>query len=110
MYSCFHFEGQNGILKNLIHGTQKVDLQLLSSYSYLTNVPIAADSVDGTDFLESLSIPQYNCLEISKYVHLLGKPNNATIVGVEKYALAACGYGGDNYKVYTRMLFKNQQL
>ena len=23
VYSCFHFEGQNGILKNTIHGTQK---------------------------------------------------------------------------------------
>lgn len=29
VYSCFHFEGQNGILKNLIHGTQKVDIQLI---------------------------------------------------------------------------------
>ena len=25
----FHFEGQNGILKNSIHGAQKVDLQLI---------------------------------------------------------------------------------
>ena len=56
VYSCFHFEGLNGILKNLIHGTQKVDLQLLSSYSYLRNLPIAADSLNDTDFLDLSSI------------------------------------------------------
>ena len=55
VYSCFHFEGQNGILKNLIHGTQKIDMQLLSSYSYLRNLPIAADSLTSTDFLELIS-------------------------------------------------------
>ena len=117
VYSCFHFEGQNGILKKLIHETQKVDLQLLSSYSYLRNLPIAADSLDGTDFFGMFKhlyfkqgIPQHNCTEISKYVHLLGKPNYATVVEVEKHALVACGYGGDNYKVYSRMLFHKLKI
>ena len=71
VYSCFHFEGQNGILKNLIHGTQKVDLQLLSSYSYLRNLLIAADSFNDTDFFGSFKhlyfkqgLPQHNCTKV----------------------------------------------
>ncbi|XP_065905471.1 uncharacterized protein [Dysidea avara] len=38
-YSCFSFEGQNGILKNLVHGTQQVDKQIISTFSYIQNLP-----------------------------------------------------------------------
>ena len=34
VYSCFHFESQNGILKSLVHGTQHVEKQIISSFSY----------------------------------------------------------------------------
>ena len=117
VYSCFHFEGQNGILKNLIHGTQKIDMQLLSSYSYLRNLPIAADSLTSTDFFRTYKhlyfkqgLPQRNCIEISKKVYLLGKSNNNTVAEEEKIALAVSGYGGDDYKVYSRMLFSNLKI
>ena len=43
VYSCFHFEGLNGILKNLIHGTQQVDKQLITSYSYIKQLPAVAN-------------------------------------------------------------------
>ena len=34
-YSCFHFEGLNGVLKGLVRGTQHIDKQLVISYSYV---------------------------------------------------------------------------
>ena len=42
-YSCFHFEGLNGILKGLVHGTQEIHKQLMTSYSYLKYLPAIAD-------------------------------------------------------------------
>lgn len=115
VYSCFHFEGQNGILKNLIHGTQKVDIQLISSYSYLRNLPIATDSLTSTpETFKHLyfkqRLPQHNCIEVSQRVYLLGKPNNNTVADEEKLALAASGYGIDDYKGYSRMLFSNLKV
>ena len=70
-----------------------------------------------TDFFGSFKhlyfkqgLPQHNCTKVSKYVHLLGKPNNATVVEIEKSVLAACGYGEGSYKVYFRMLFHNLKI
>ena len=34
VYSCFCFESQNGILKSLVYGTQHVEKQIISSFSY----------------------------------------------------------------------------
>lgn len=44
-YSCFHFEGLNGILKGLVRGTHQVDKQLMTSFSYLQHLPALADDV-----------------------------------------------------------------
>ena len=115
VYSCFHFEGQNGILKNLIHGTQKVDIQLIRSYSYLRNLPIATDSLTSTEFFGTFKrlyfkqhLPEHNCIKISEKIYLLGKPNNI-VSEKEKLALAASGYG-DDYKVFSRILFCNLKV
>ena len=48
VYSCFHFEGLNGILKSLIHGTQQVDKQLLKSFSYLRQLPAVANACNNS--------------------------------------------------------------
>ena len=42
-YSCFHFEGLNGILKGLVRGTHQIDKQLTTSFSYLQHLPALAD-------------------------------------------------------------------
>ena len=93
VYSCFHFEGQNGILRNLIHGTQKVDVQLIRSYSYLRNLPVATDSLTSTEFFATFKrlyfkqhLPKHNCTKISEKIYLLGKPSN-TVVEEEKLHL-----------------------
>ena len=41
---------------------------------------------------------------------MLGKPNNNTVAEEEKIALAVSEYGGDDYKVYSRMLFSNLKI
>ena len=38
VYSFFYFEGQNGVLKNLVHETQHVDSQIISSFSCYKNL------------------------------------------------------------------------
>ena len=43
VYSCFYFEGQNGTLKSLVHGTRHVDSQILHSFSYYKNLHIAVE-------------------------------------------------------------------
>ena len=45
VYSCFHFESQNGVPKSLIHGTQKVEKQIITSFSYQKNLPVAAEEL-----------------------------------------------------------------
>ena len=80
VYSCFYFEGQNGILKNLVHGTQKVDLQIMDSYSYLRHLPAIGNELMGTNYYEAFKslhlqqkLPKKNCVKVRENIYLLGK-------------------------------------
>ena len=46
VYSCFHFEGLNGMLKGLVRGTQHIDKQLITSYSYMKHLPALAEEFE----------------------------------------------------------------
>lgn len=44
-YSCFHFESANGDLTKLFHGTQNVELQILSSVNIIQSLPSLISTV-----------------------------------------------------------------
>ncbi|CAG2191594.1 unnamed protein product [Mytilus edulis] len=39
VYSCFPYENANGLLTKLFHGTQNIELQIISSLSIVQNMP-----------------------------------------------------------------------
>ena len=58
VYSCFLFEDANGTLLQLFHGTQNIELQILSSLNILQNFSKMAASIDDKDlktFVNKLS-------------------------------------------------------
>lgn len=44
-YSCFYFETANGDITKLFHGTQNVDLQILSSVNIIQTLPTLIDKI-----------------------------------------------------------------
>ena len=90
VYSCFYFEGQNGTLKSLVHGTQHVEKQVINSFSYFKNLSVAVEKFftehSNLDFdvLKHLQsnyghkIPANNKL-IASNVYALGKPLKGAI-------------------------------
>ena len=90
VYPCFYFEGQNGTLKNLVHGTQHVDSQIISSFSYYKNLHIAVEkffSENSKPFIEAFQhlrstyqhkVPFKSQL-IGNNIYALGKPQTGVI-------------------------------
>ena len=120
VYSCFHFESQNGILKSLVHGTQHVEKQIMSSFSYQKNLPaIAKELIPETNIyfevFEHLyhsyhcHIPKQNCIKINDNVYLLGKPDNSSLSEIEMSVMHACTYSSvmSDYRIYSRALVNN---
>ena len=97
VYSCFQFEGQNGLLKSMINGTRQVDKQIISTYSYIRNLPLVANSFTERSceqYLEAFkhlyfknSMPQHNYLKVNDDVYMIGKPN-VSIADTEMLALS----------------------
>ena len=50
-HSCFHFEGLNGVLKGLVRGTQHIDKQLVTSYSYMKHLPALAEEIEHESYV-----------------------------------------------------------
>jgi len=97
-YSCFHFEGQNGALKSLIHGTQRIEKQIITSFAYKKNLPAAAEEIipcDSTYFtaFEHLHFDQrylfskQNCIQVGKGMFTLGKTLKVSLSKEETMAL-----------------------
>ena len=94
VYSCFYFENQNGILKSLVHGTQQVDKQILSSFSYQKNLLAAAEELvpetsTYKEVFEQLYYCQHQCIstqnsfKISESVYVVGKPLKDNLTELE---------------------------
>jgi len=115
VYSCFHFEGLNEILKNLVHGTQQVNKQLITSYSYVKQLPVVANEyTQSSPYLEAFKhiySRHRQCLSnytiISNNICLLGKPDHI-LTEEDKLVLSSCGYQ-DYTRVdkYLRIIFKD---
>ena len=110
VYSCFYFENQNGILKSLVHGTQQVDKQILSSFSYQKNLLAAAEELIPETYkevFEQLYYCQHQCIstqnsfKISESVHVVGKPLKNNLTELEINTL--CNFSLDNYKMFSRI-------
>ena len=82
VYSCFYFEGQNGILKSLVHGTQHIEKQVISSFSYFKNLSVAVDK-----FFSEHSNLDFDVLKHlhSNYRHKI--PANSKLIASNVYAL-----------------------
>ena len=52
VYSCFPFENVNGHLMELFHGTQNVELQILSSVNVFQNMPDMITSIKDQTYVE----------------------------------------------------------
>ncbi|VDI64263.1 Hypothetical predicted protein [Mytilus galloprovincialis] len=52
VYSCFPFENINGVLMELFHGTQNVELQIISSVNVLQNMPDVLRNIDDPTILK----------------------------------------------------------
>ena len=117
VYSCFQFEGQNGLLKSMINGTRQVDKQIISTYSYIRNLPLVANSFTERSceqYLEAFkhlyfknSMPQHNYLKVNDDVYMIGKPN-VSIADTEMLALSL--YGIEKCTKFSRMLFCGVQI
>jgi len=109
-YSCFHFESQNGILKSLVHGTQHVEKQIITSFSYHKNLPSAAKELipEESVYMQAFGqlhfyrhLPGHNCTKISDRIYLLGKSTNATLTQSE--INASVNYDLSNCVTYSRI-------
>ena len=94
VYSCFYFEGQNSTLKSLVHGTQHIEKQVISSFSYFKNLSVSVEkffsehSNHDFDALKHLNsnyrhneVPA-NSKPIASNVYGLGKPFKGTVDSV----------------------------
>jgi len=116
-YSCFSFEGQNGILKSLVHGTQLVDKQIISTFSYIHSLPLAAASFcDRTceqhhesfkQLYSKRNVPEQRC-KAQENVYLLGKPSRTNVTEAELLALST--YGLNQTCKYLRIIFHGFQI
>jgi len=123
VYSCFYFEGQNGVLKKLVHGTQHIDKQIISSFSYFKNLSVAVDKFfseqTGSHFdaLKHLDlsyrhkIPS-NSTSIASNVYALGKPlvgdtDSLLDEDSEVHALLQIINRPRKIEVYSRVMFHN---
>ena len=82
VYSCFYFEGQNGALKSLVHGTQHIEKQVINSFSYFKNLSVAVEQ-----FFDEHSNLHFDALKHlnSNYRHKV--PSNSKLVANNVYAL-----------------------
>ena len=110
VHSCFYFESQNGILKSLVHGTQHVEKQIISSFSYQKNLPSLANELIPEDsiYMEVFDqlhlcrhVPKHNCTKIFDDVYLLGKPTNPTLTQSE--VNACIDYDISSCVIYSRI-------
>ena len=110
VYSCFHFESQNGVLKSLVHGTQQVEKQIISSFSYQKNLPAAAEELIPeasayTEAFEQLHSchhhPKQNCSKVGEHVYVLGKPIKSRLTDLEITTM--CNYDLNKYEIYSRV-------
>lgn len=122
VYSCFHFEGLNGILKTLIHRTQQADKQIFKSFSYLKQLPAVADEYNNSPysftcasadasiiFMECFKHIYYQqkfCLnnraKVSDELFLLGRPIKDMLTENEKQYL--CFHGIEDLSCVERYL------
>lgn len=127
VYSCFYFEGQNGVLKNLVHGTQHVDSQIISSFSYYKNLHVAVEKFfdeNSNSFVEVFEhlhstyrhkIP-FNSRLIGNSIYALGKPH-AGIVDrllnaseMEALQHLEANISGSIVEVFCRIIFHNMSI
>ena len=97
VHSCFQFEGKNGLLKSLINGTRHVDKQIISTYSYIRNLPLVASSFTERSceqYLEAFkhlyfknNMPEHNFLKVNDSIYMIGKPS-ISITDAEILALS----------------------
>ena len=116
-YSCFLFEGQNGILKNLVHGTQQVDKQIISTFSNIRNLPLAATSFHDKTCKQHFeafkqlytrhTMPEQH-RKVLENVFLLGEPTRNSVTEAKLLALAA--HGWDQAHKYLRITFHGFQI
>jgi hypothetical protein len=90
--SCFQFEDMNGRLKNLVHGTRHVGLQIYSKLSIITDLPLMINKLregPAKEFCENLRrkyrLKIVECISVGVYcVGLFSAVDveNAWVVGV----------------------------
>ena len=117
--SCFPFEDKNRFVLGMIHGTQKVEMQITAAINMVQKIPelvmkIFPSSVEAKVLLDSLM----NAREIKireqllEDVYVLGKTSYDTIMDLEmKSALASyLGYMPTSYhvQVYKRLMTNSQ--
>ena len=125
VFSCFYFEGQNGMLKRLVHGTQHIDKQIIKSFSHFKNLSVTVDKffsehpsshLDAFKHLDSSYRHKVspNSLCIGSNLYALGKPSIGSIDKLlknsEVQALQQVIYGPRQVKVYSRVKFHNIML
>ena len=119
-YSCFHFEGQNGALKSLVHGTQQVEKQIMVSFAYRKNLPAAAaETIPETSMyftaFEHLyldhhhHISKQNCVKVYENIFVIGKPIKDSLSEKETRILSD-SYDISNYETYSRILVNNIKI
>ncbi|XP_053387539.1 uncharacterized protein LOC128551126 [Mercenaria mercenaria] len=97
-YSCFSFEGANGELLKMFHGTQFIDIQIANAVHIYQLLPTLADSVSSSNvaykFIKSLTnTVSVNNESDKANVFMLGKPYQRQLplsVGLEVRKLVGC--------------------
>ncbi len=107
-YSCFSFEGFNGILLKQIHGTQGIGLQCMRTYSITQAFP-SGQMISLTDELEELKflkeiMGKLSWMPYSNEIRPLGKAIQDKMSPEEEQLLDTIYPGSANdYKLYLRI-------
>ncbi|XP_070551310.1 uncharacterized protein [Ptychodera flava] len=85
-HSCFHFEDKNGFLLKLIHGTQKVELQIITAVALVQRLPQMVQKlemdVESSAFYKKMTRPfqrRSNEVSIVGDIYRIGSPVTCTI-------------------------------
>lgn len=110
-YSCFYFESSNGDLTKLFHGTQNVELQILSSVNIIQSLPslISTAPLQYRSVIQRLYPGRLNKHIVNYHIQFLGKGYNKHLPDeVMQQLLNLLEYEVPNLVFYNRVLLRGE--
>ena len=110
-YSCFSFENANGELNRLFHGTQNIELQILSSVNIIHHLPSLLESLPDRyrEIFQKLYPGRMTKAVNSFHIQFLGRKYTKELPHyILEQLLPLLGMVPPNMEFYSRMIFRGQ--